>query len=133
MQDYDLSDAVSGLSHYSSATGTLWGIYAVATFTASGFGVSMGQRFTSEIAIFLAIGFVAFAIGHYFLLCHHIQVQQTISADIQAYLGRTKRPPTHFRRSVEAISKPDNNFFWASAAHLIIDLCVLFIIWKTIA
>src|SRR5690349_20700685 len=128
MSDYELSDAVAAMSHYSSATGTLWGIYAAATFTASGFGLSADQRFTSDIAMLLAIGFVAFAIGHYFLVVHHMDVQRAISADIKAYLDRPIRAASPFRKSIKAISQPDNSFWWASAAHLIIDLCVLFII-----
>ena len=131
MQDYDLSDAVGSLTHYSSATGSLWGMYVVATFAASGFGISMGSRFTGDIALLLSIGFAAFAVGQYFFVLHHMGVQRTISADILRYLEKTKPDPADFVDSVKAICRPDNRMIPVTMTHLVIDTCVLLVVWKT--
>src|SRR5687767_13810499 len=113
MREYDLSNAVTSLGHYSSATGTLWGIFAVATFTAAGFGITMGERFTALIALFLTIGFGAFAIGHIYFIIHHLRVQRTISKDILRHLADTVSAPTAFTESIKAICAPENKL-WAS-------------------
>jgi len=129
MSNYDLSDAAGSLSDYSSATGTLWGIYAVATFTASGFGITMGDRFTPEIALFLSLGFLAFTVGHFFFVWHHVKIQRAISDEVLHYLEK-KPCPTAFPESVRAICRPDNKMLWVTITHLVIDFCVFLIIWK---
>ena len=130
-REYDLANAIASLAHYSSATGTLWGIFAAATFTAAGFGIAMEDRFTSQIAIFLTIGFVAFAIGHGYFIRHHVNVQRTISTEILDYLKEAKPSPTAFPKSIHAICAPENKIGASIATHVIIDLCVLAIIWQT--
>jgi hypothetical protein len=131
MREYDLSDAVTSLSHYSSATGTLWGIFAVATFTAAGFGISMGERFTFLIALFLTIGFAAFAVGHAYFIIHHLKVQRTISKDILRHLTETKMP-TDFAESIKAVCAPENKLLVSLTTHGVIDACVFIIIWSTV-
>ena len=127
MSNYELSDAVASLSHYSSATGTLWGIFAAATFTAAGFGIAMEEAFTRFIALFLTVGFVAFASGHLALVIHHVRVQQIIAAEILAHLGKT--PSTGFPQSVAAICARQSRLDVSITAHLVIDACVVAIIW----
>jgi hypothetical protein len=129
MSDFELSDAVGSLSDYSSATGTLWGIYAAATFAASGFGITMGDRFTFGIAAFLTLGFLAFAIGHFSFVWHHVKVQRTISSEVLDYLERDPCP-TAFPQSVRAACRPDNKMAAVTITHIVIDLCVLLIIWS---
>ncbi|MCA1709756.1 MAG: hypothetical protein LC808_43360 [Actinobacteria bacterium] len=131
MKDFGLSDAVDSVQHYSSASGTLWGIYAVATFTASGFGVSMGDRFTVGIATYLTIGFLAFTIGHFSFVRHHSNIQRRLSTEIGAYLAQDKLAAEHFRDSILAICSPDNRLLPVVVTHLVIDTCVIIIIWST--
>ena len=131
MREYDLSNAVTSLGHYSSSTGTLWGVFAAATFTAAGFGISMGERFDREIAFFLTIGFLAFALGHLYFIRHHVNVQRRISTEILEYLKTKKPAPTPFSRSIRAICAPENKIWASVTTHLVIDFCVLYIIWRT--
>src|SRR3990170_8119316 len=125
MREFELSNAVTSLGHYSSATGTLWGVFAAATFTAAGFGISMGDRFDREIALFLTIGFGAFAIGHLYFIHHHVSVQRRISSEILEYLKNTTPAPTPFMDSIRAICAPENKVWASVMTHLVIDFCVL--------
>jgi hypothetical protein len=130
MKKYDLADAVTSLGHYSSATGTLWGIYAAATFAASGFGISMKEDFTFWIAAFLTIGFLAFTIGHLYFIIHHVRVQRRISQEILAHLKQYPRSKTDFPDSIRAICGAESKVYVSVLTHVAIDACVLTIIWS---
>jgi hypothetical protein len=141
MKEFDLSHAVTSLSHYASATGTLWGIFAAATFAASGFGISMEERFTTPIALFLTIGFLAFAIGHWYFIQHHVGVQRRIATEILSYLKTSGSSATDFPDSIRAICESEvkeSTLFrvlgieTSTLTHVAIDICVLLVIWSIV-
>jgi hypothetical protein len=128
MREFDLSDAVASFSQHTSSIGTLWGIYVAATFAAAGFGISLGDSFTPLIAVFLGIGFLSFAWGHWHLLRQHLAIQDALREDILADLARSDPDSGPFTRSIRSICDNRSNLLWSTAAHVAIDLCVILII-----
>ena len=128
MRGFDLSDAVASFSHHTSSIGTLWGIYVAATFAAAGFGISLGDRFTPLIAVFLCIGFLSFAWGHWHLLRQHMAIQDALRTDILADLARSDSDTANFACSIEAICNNSSKLPASAAAHIVIDICVVLII-----
>ena len=127
MSEFGLSDAVSSFSHQSSVTATLWGIYVAATFAAAGFGFSLEDNFTYPLAAFLSVGFLSFTIGHLHLLMHSIRIQSHLRDEILAYLNEA---PTAFAGSIRSICGNSSKLGPSVAAHIIIDICVLLLIWS---
>ena len=133
MQDFDLSDAVENFTHHSSSIGTLWGIYVAATFAGAGFGISLEENFTYPLAAFLSIGFLAFTIGHWHLLRQHIDIQADLRADILAYLDKAGPDSGPFAKSIRSICRNSSKLGASRLAHIVIDICVLLLVWSLAA
>lgn len=108
-----------------SARNNLWGIYVVATFAASGFAVTAkGGDVVTLARIAMTFGFLAFTIGHGFLLYRTTHILIAIE-------GLSKAVKDHLFQSVlDSISSAASNVTFPFIAHVVIDICVIAIIWS---
>lgn len=107
-----------------SARNNLWGIYVVATFAASGFVVTAQGDVGTLARIAMSLGFLAFTIGHGFLLYRtsHILIA------IEGLLKEVKDHP--FQSVLDRISSWESNVTFPFIAHVVIDICVIAIVWS---
>ena len=130
MKEFVLSNAVVSLAQFTSAIGSLWGLFVAATFAAAGFGISMDNRFTAPMALFLTFGYLAFALGHFYFIMHNVRAQQRISREILAYVAAADPPVTDFPETIRAICANESKAWASVVTHVVIDVCVLLIIWS---
>jgi hypothetical protein len=131
MREYNLSHAVSTFSTYGSALNSLWGLYIVATFAAAGFGASMKEQFNTGTASLLTIAFLAFTAAHLAALMANLRVQKAIAAEVLKRLGDAET--TDFPATVGAVVGRTPSRGAMLAVHLIIDACVIAVIWASVS
>ena len=121
---YGIADAVTLFSEQSSSIVNLWTVFVVATFSAAGFGAT--EKLTNYQKSGVTIGFLAFAIGHMSLLVVCINLQRALSADIMHNIADHTKD---FSASLKQLAGHPSNIKIASFFHIIIDICVVVIIW----
>jgi hypothetical protein len=128
---YELPDAVSLFSKYTSITNDLWTVYVIATFAAAGFGMSgKNDEFNLAGTIAVTLGFWAFTLGHLHLLRQALVVSKTLANDIHSALATDKGGvDTHFKASIGVLAKATSGTGTSIAIHLIIDVCVTIALW----
>jgi hypothetical protein len=122
-----LNDAVGYFSQHAGRITALWTVFVAATFTAAGFNGLSDPEFGGAERVFLTIGYCAFSAGHWSLLNHCIKVSNTISGEIMRQLESSKTGA--FQESVRSIVKHRSSFWYSLISHLVIDACVILIIW----
>ncbi|HET9639757.1 MAG TPA: hypothetical protein VFP12_11160 [Allosphingosinicella sp.] len=132
MRDFNLSHAVSTYSTYVASMNSLWGLYIVATFAAAGFGASMKEQFNAWTALLMTISFLAFAAAHLSGLMANLRVQKAISAEVMERLGGASEE-TDFPATVGAVVGRTGHRGLSLAVHLVIDACVVAIIWSSVS
>jgi hypothetical protein len=118
-----LGDLVPIYQTECSNRSNLWAVYVVATFAAGGFVVTAQHDVRSFAKVALSLGFTAFTVGHMFLLW------QNTSAII-ALEGLLKCHEDDNSRSFLELFAGRTNRFLAYVPHVIIDACVLLVIWS---
>jgi len=131
MREFNLSHAVSAYSTYASAMNSLWGLYIVATFSAAGFGATMGRRFTTDIALILTIAYLAFAAGHLRALMVTLNRQKIIAAEVIEQLQAGGETLTPYPRSIAAITAKALSPTAIWVIHLTIDACIVGVMWRS--
>jgi hypothetical protein len=124
MSEYNLANAVSSFTTYTSAAQSIWALYTVAGFTAAGFGASLDDQFTGQAALLLAAAYSAFAFAHLHVALGNVSARETIAAEVCARL-HTSPALTDYPRSVEAILYVASGRKFTYALHAIIDTCVI--------
>ncbi|MGI0014881.1 MAG: hypothetical protein ACREBU_15785, partial [Nitrososphaera sp.] len=123
-QNSDVGELIDLYQSNSSARNNLWGIYVVATFAASGFVVTAQGDVGTLARIAMSLGFLAFTIGHGFLLYRtsHILIA------IEGLLKKLKSHP--LQPILDKICDSESKITSPFIAHVIIDICVIAIIWS---
>jgi hypothetical protein len=133
VREYNLADAVATFSTYSGLLTTLWGLYIAATFAAAGFGASMNEDFTPRTALLMTVAFLAFAAAH---LRGIMVVDKGLVSIRTEILGRLKTAPaeiTDYPGTVTAALSIALSPAASFAVHVVIDLCVVAVLWSSIA
>jgi hypothetical protein len=133
MRDFNISHAVSTFSTYVGSLNSLWGLYIVATFAAAGFGASMKEQFNSWTALLMTIAFLAFAAAHLSAVVANLRVQKRISTEVLERLGGASNEITDFPATVGAVVGRTPSRAASIAVHLIIDACVIAVIWASVS
>src|SRR4051794_18634890 len=85
----EIKDAIDLMIKQVTLINTLWGIYAVASFTAAGFGFNLDPSRWGYNAVLLlaALGFTVFLVGHWKML------RMTVKANdiLGEYISKTMR------------------------------------------
>jgi hypothetical protein len=115
----DLKNLVDVHLHQSSSVNQLWTTYVVATFAGGTFAITAGREGGVELLYAGAIGFLAFTIGHTFLVWSGLTRMRLAATDISK-LARNGIDSG----VVGTLGKPVTR--WPSlVCHFIIDFCVL--------
>jgi hypothetical protein len=133
MREYNLANAVGTFSTYSAMLTTLWGLYIAATFAAAGFGASMNDDFTPRTALLMTVAFLAFAAAHLRGIMVIDRGLVSIRAEI---LGRLEAEPdgiTDYPRTVTAALTIALSPAASCAVHVVIDICVVAVLWSSIS
>lgn len=133
MRDFNLSHAVATYSSYGGSLNSLWGLYIVATFAAAGFGASMKEQFNTGTASLMTIAFLAFTAAHLSALMANLRIQKAISAEVLERMGGTSKVTTDFPATVRAVVGRTPSRAASIAVHLIIDACVIAVIWASVS
>lgn len=133
MREYDLANAVTTFSTYSAMLTTLWGLYIAATFAAAGFGASMNDDFTPTTALLMTVAFLAFAAAHLrgILVIDRglVSIRTEILGRLQATSGEVTDYPRTVTAALAIALSPTASF----AVHVVIDTCVIAVLWSSIA
>lgn len=132
MREFKLSDVVSAFLFCSSSVISLWGLFIVATFAAAGFGASFGNRFDAGTATMLTVGYLAFAIAHWVAIRAGLQTQRVIADEVRSRLAAGPDDLTDYPMSVARILDTPTSLPVSLAVHLVIDACVVGVIWYRI-
>ena len=127
MDEFDLPKAVDLFSQEKSVINNLWTTFAVATFAAASFGVTV-SNWSRITAIAATLGFLAFAFGNWKLLKQSLKVNRALQMDIRRALA--SNPNNQFRDSIEALVSRANPPWISLMVHLFIDTCVVVALWK---
>ena len=120
-----------------AAVHNLWAIYVVATFAAAGFG-STRDDLSPAVAAAVTIGFLAFALGHFYLLRQTLRILGGVRADIaapqpeQKAISVAEPAPKRLVHTWQKIIPIDNKPAYAGVFHVVIDACVVVAIWLPI-
>ena len=125
MREFTMDHAVSAMSALSSALSSLWGFFIVATFSAAGFGASMGDEFTPSIAVMLGIGFLAFAAAHLRVLVTILKRQMILADEVRERFRSDPDGFTDYPRALAVILNPNFSVRATCLVHLTIDACVI--------
>jgi hypothetical protein len=134
LDNYKLLDAVSLFSQQITIVNNLWTVYVVATFAAAGFGASSLPSYQHNtsllITIGLSIGYWAFTLGHFRLLMQALSIKNQLKLDIADHLATgINDNGIPFRNSLLCLINTVNPPWIVVCIHIVIDLCVTFIIW----
>jgi len=114
------------LNVYNSALANetaLWAMYVAATFAAAGFGISSGSLDVNS-KIFVAVGFLAFAVGQFLMVRLSLQKRRVIQSTL-------KLEKDHEIHDVVAhITQEGVGTKGALITHIIIGACVVTIIFS---
>lgn len=102
-------------------THNLWTLYAVTTFTAAAFSFRNHAKF--PLSLFVAIGYMAFALGHLTLVVQSIGSTNALAEAINQVAGEDP-----FSAASKTIASTANPASISKVAHLIIDACVCILI-----
>ncbi len=120
--DFTVKDAVTVYLQQAAAQNQLWTMYVVATFTAIAFAVNAANQHSAILLAAGAIGFLAFTLGHAWLIRQGLTLLNAAAADIAgASQGREEAPGRRIRAH---LSRPLSGRP-SMAAHWTIDICVL--------
>lgn len=118
----------------------LWGIYIAATFAGGGFSLATSDPLSWSEATIAAIGFSAFAIGHFYLISNAIarlrgirELLEKASADEAATPADKKdfmAGKTSFDDVVLAATHPVGQSRGSVVAHVVIDICVVALMYR---
>jgi hypothetical protein len=129
MPEFKLPDSVNLFSQEKTAIANLWTVYVAATFAAAGYGFS-AERLTLATATALTLGYSAFALGHWSLLEQSLTISSRLKGDIRSAIAGDSEKP--FKSSIEALVNRANPVWVSRTIHLVIDACVIVIIWARI-
>lgn len=128
----ELYSLISLFQDQRQVTSNLWVLYGVTTFTAAAFSFKNGAKF--PLSLFVALGFIAFTIGHGWLVYQSIESSQAIAGAISDYadtLAATATASSDIYSPAEAakrIATTANYPEHSMIAHGIIDFCVVVLI-----
>jgi hypothetical protein len=118
LQNRDVVQLIDLYHTNSSARNNLWGIYVVATFAASVFVVTAQCDVGILARIAMSLGFLAFTIGHGFLLFRTSHILIAIE-------GLLKKVSSHLLQSIlDKISDGESKITSPFIAHVVIDTFV---------
>lgn len=133
MREFNLANAVAAFSTYSGMLSTLWGLYIAATFAAAGFGASMKEQFTTQTALLMTVAFLAFTGAHLrgimVILKGLTSIRNEVLTRIEAAPGELTDYPATVTAALRIALSPTASF----AVHLVIDLCVVAVIWSSVS
>jgi hypothetical protein len=118
-----LSNLVSIYQTECANRSNLWAVYVVATFAAGGFVVTAKDDVGTFAKIALSLGFLAFAIGHGFLLFHNTSALIALETLLKSHDPGNSSP---FLGSFVGNTGRILPFI----PHIIIDICVISVIWS---
>ena len=125
MREFTIDHAVSAISAHTGSLNSFWGLFIVATFSAGGFGASMGDEFTPSIAAILCIAFLAFATAHLRILLMTLRKQAILIDEVRGRFQADPESFTDYPRSVVAMLEPTFSVRITLLVHLTIDACVI--------
>ncbi|MEA3009788.1 MAG: hypothetical protein QOJ91_1480 [Sphingomonadales bacterium] len=133
MREFNLANAVAAFSTYSGMLTTLWGLYIAATFAAAGFGATMNEHFTPQTAALMTVAFLAFAVAHLRGIMVIARGLVSMRTEILSRLDADPGEITDYPKTVKAaltlaLSPPAS-----CAVHVVIDLCVVAVLWSSIS
>ena len=131
MREFNLSHAVSSLSTFTGSLNSLWGLYIAASFAAAGFGASKTANFPPHMAALLTVAYLGFAAAHLHALLTNLKSQKAISEEIIDRLQAAPEPLTDYPRSLAATVRIALSPKASLRVHLLIDACVVAIIWAS--
>jgi hypothetical protein len=126
MSKFDLSDAVNLFAQEAGAIGSLWAVFAAATFAAVGFALS-GHPPSTIARTAVTLGFLAFAAGHWSLLQQALRVSRALKSDIRNAIVEDPKNP--FKLSLNELTTTANTDWVSLVIHIVIDLCVVAALW----
>ena len=132
MSEFNLSHVVSAFLVCTNSVISLWGLFIVATFAAAGFGASFGNGFDAGTAAMMTIGYLAFAIAHGMAIRAGLETQRVIAAEVRSRLAAAPDGFTDYPKSVARILDTSTSLPVSLAVHLVIDACVVGVIWYRI-
>lgn len=133
MREFNLANAVSAFSTYSGTLASLWGLYIAATFAAAGFGASMKEHFTTQTALLLTVAFLAFTLAHLGAVMSRLKALSTIRSEVLKRLEAAPAEITDYPATVTAALTMALNPTASVIMHGVIDLCVIAVIWTSVA
>jgi hypothetical protein len=133
MREYNLANAVETFSTYSGLLTTLWGLYIAATFAAAGFGATMNDDFTPRTALLMTVAFLAFTAAHLRGIMVVDKGLMTIRAEILTRLQSGPGEITDYPQTVAAALSTALSPAASIAVHVVIDLCVVAVLWSSIS
>lgn len=116
-----LETLVSLFQDQRSVTHSLWALYAVTTFTAAAFSFRNHARF--PLSVFVAIGYMAFALGHLSLVLQSMRSANALAEAINQIAGEDP-----FSAASRTIANTANAPWQSKVAHLTIDACACILI-----
>lgn len=132
MREFNLANAVGTFSTYSGMLSTLWGLYVAATFAAAGFGASMKEQFTPETALLMTVAFLAFTGAHLCGIMTILRGLVAIRSEILSRMEAGSEQITDYPATVTAALSIALSPAASVAVHVVIDLCVVAVIWSSV-
>ena len=124
--DFDKTAAVDLFVKQNSLINGLWGIYIVATFTASAFSFTEDQLSLFELRAVTA-GFWAFTLGHLVLVWQALSINIKLK---QSLLDPKNSNDSPYSGVVSHLANTANPPWVSMVIHLFIDACVTSLIWR---
>ena len=107
-----------------SSQNNLWGIFIIATVASAGFVLTAQEDVGTVSRIAMSIGFLAFSIGHGYLLFKTRRIFVVIESQL-------KMLEDHPLQSIlNKMSDGKSTVVRPFIPHVVIDICVLVIIWS---
>jgi hypothetical protein len=123
-EKFELNHAVTLFSQETTIINSLWTVYVAATFAAAGYGFT-SSPLQPKIALAVALGFLAFAVGNWKLLKQGLTINQHLQKDISEFLACKADEPHPFRPSIKKLIATANPTGISRAIHIFIDFCVV--------
>jgi hypothetical protein len=133
MREFNLANAIVAFSTYSGTLSTLWGLYIAATFAAAGFGASMKEQFTTQTALLMTAAFLAFTGARLRAVMANLKVLRSIRSEVLNRLEAGPAEITDYPATVTAALSIALSPAASVAVHVVIDLCVVAVIWASVS
>jgi hypothetical protein len=119
-----LKDIISFYQTECATRNNIWAVYVVATFAAGGFVVTAQHDVGLLARAALSLGFLAFTFGHWFLLRRNTEALIALEELLGKHVGDLDPFLSRFAARTNSVLP--------FVPHLIIDCCVLLVIWSSV-